>query len=92
MRIEIELKNGRRAKVAPVIARHLQNRGLATVRGEMPAEGAYQTRAMAPAKAPEVELDSQGQPWSAELHTPEKIKNSNGAWRKKSGRPASEST
>lgn len=46
MRVEIEMKNGRRTKVLPAIARHLASRQKATIIGEMPTEGTYQTRAM----------------------------------------------
>lgn len=77
MRIEVELRNGRKAKVHPVVARHLESRGI------LKAGAAYETRQMQPAVARDAELDSAGEEWDADLHVRTKAKNADGTWRKK---------
>jgi hypothetical protein len=54
----------------------------------VPPAAAVFTAPPAPAAAPpmpEVELDSEGQPWNAELHASTKAKIADGTWRKKRG-------
>jgi len=50
-----------------------------------PAATAFVAPAAPEAPAPTVELDSEGQPWNAELHASTKAKIADGTWRKKRG-------
>lgn len=76
-KVEVSKDGKRFMKVHPALADVLTSRGY--FRRDMVAQE--------PTKAPAVEsgLDSEGQAWSADLHTANKAKTQAGTWRKKPG-------
>lgn len=89
--VEFEYKNGKRLKMRDSYAKILERARVGSVVQSAPT---YQTREMRAADpqpsmpqqfTPDLEVDSEGQQWTPELHTANRQMTKDGRWRRKPG-------